>query len=80
MFPHPDSVIALALIRHQELQAEAFRERMAIAAVTSRPTQSSVLRTTRTRLGVVLIRLGTFLQAEAREPTAPREAFPAGAA
>jgi hypothetical protein len=80
MLPHPDSVIALALIRHQELQAEAFRERRAMAAVASRPAQPGVLRTTRTRLGVVLIRLGTCLQAETREPTAAREAFPAGAA
>ena len=79
MLPHPDSVIALALMRHQELQAENVQVRRALTAVASRPAQRGVLRTTRTRLGVVLIRLGTSLQAEAREPTAPGEAFPASA-
>jgi hypothetical protein len=80
MLSHPDSVIAFGVMRHQELQAENVQMRRALAAVASRPAQRGVLRTTRTRLGVVLIRLGTSLQAEAREPTAPREAFPAGAA
>ena len=80
MLSHPDSVIAFGLIRHQELQAETLQLRRAIAAVASRPAQPGVLHTTRTRVGAVLIQLGTSLQAEAREPSAPREAFPAGPA
>jgi hypothetical protein len=78
MLSHPDSVIAFGIMRHQELQAENIQGRTAMAAVASRPAQPGVLHTTRIWVGTVLIRLGTSLQAEAREPSAPREAFRAG--
>ena len=80
MFSHPDSVIAFGLMRHQELQAENLQMRRALAAAASRQAQSSVLRTTRIWVGTVLIRLGTLLQAEVSEPTAPGGAFPTSAA
>ena len=77
MFPHPDSVVAFGNLRHQELQAENIRVRRAMAAVPSLPAQPGVLSRTRTRLGSVLIRMGTSLhvQVEDREPGAPLEAF-----
>ena len=78
MLPHPDSVIAFGLMRHQELQAENLQVRRAMAAVPSRPAQLGVVRRMRSWVGSVLIRLGTALQAEPREPGAPHEAFPAG--
>ena len=39
MFPHPDSVIALGIMRHQELQAEIIQVRRAMTAVTARPAR-----------------------------------------
>lgn len=80
MLSHPDSVIALANLRHQELQAENAKVRMAMAAVALRPDQPGVLNRTRTRLGSILIRMGTSLhvQVENREPSATLEAFHAG--
>jgi hypothetical protein len=50
-----------------------------MAAVPSRDAQRGLLRRTRTGIGTVLIRMGTFLQAEAREPGAPHTAFHTGA-
>ncbi len=78
MLPHPDSVIALGILRHQELQAENLRVRRAMAAVPSRPAQPWVLRRMRTRAGSVLIQMGTFLQVETLEQSAALEAFHAG--
>jgi hypothetical protein len=80
MISHPNSVIAFELMRHQELQAENIQVRRALAAAAPRPAQPAVLRRARVWAGAVLVRLGTTLQAEAREPTAQRGAFPAGAA
>jgi hypothetical protein len=78
MLSHPDSVIALGILRHQELQAESLRERRVMVAVSSRPAQPGVLNRMRTRAGSILIRVGTSLQVESREPGAPRKAFQAG--
>ena len=52
--------------------------RRAMAAVSPRPAQPGVLSRTRTWVGSVLIRLGTSLQVETREPGAPRQGFPRG--
>jgi hypothetical protein len=78
MLPHPDSVIALGILRHQELQAENLRERRVRAAVSSRPSQPGVLNRMRTRAGSILVRVGISLQVETREPAAPLDAFHAG--
>jgi hypothetical protein len=79
MLPHPDSVIAFGLIRHQELQAENLRVRIARTAVLSRPVQPEGMRRMRSWMGSVLIRVGISLRAETREPGAPPVAFHAGA-
>ena len=80
MLSHPNSVIALGNVRHQELQAENVKLRLAMAAVAPRLEQPGVLNRTRTRLGSVLIRMGTSVhgQVENREPGAPLETFHAG--
>jgi hypothetical protein len=78
MLPHPDSVVAFGLIRHQELQAENLRVRRAMTAVPSRPVQPGVLSRTRGWVGSVLIRMGTSLQVETREPSAPLGMFHSG--
>ena len=78
MLSHPDSVIALGILRHQELQAENLQVRRAMAAVPSRPAQPGVLSRMRTWVGSILIRMGTSLQVETREPGAPLKAFHAG--
>ena len=80
MFPHPDSVVALGILRHQELQAENVKLRLAMAAVAPRLQLPGVVNRTRTRLGSVLIRMGTSLdvQIENREPSATLETFHAG--
>jgi hypothetical protein len=64
MFSHPDSDIALGIVRHQELQAENVKLRLAMAAVAPRLHQPGVLNRTRIRLGSVLIRMGTSLHAQ----------------
>jgi hypothetical protein len=79
MLSHPDSVIALGILRHQELQAENLRVRRAMAAVPSRPGQPGVLSRTRAWVSSILIRVGISLQAETREPGAPLTAFHADA-
>ena len=78
MFPHPDSVIALGIMRHQELQAETIQMRRAMNAVTSRPAQPGLARRTRAWVGSVLVRTGTSLQAEPGEPVAPHTVFHMG--
>jgi hypothetical protein len=78
MLSHPDSVIGLGILRHQELQAENLRVRRAMAAIPFRPTQPGILRRTRTRAGSVLIRIGTSLQVETREPGVPLDTFHLG--
>ena len=79
MLSHPDSVISLAMLRHQELQAESVRVRIAMTAVAPRLLQPGVLSRTRTRLGSVLIRMGASLRAEPWEPGTPLKAFHAEA-
>ena len=78
MLPHPDSVVAFGLIRHQELQAENLQVRRAMTAVSSRPTQPGVLSRMRTRAGSVLIQMGISLQVETREPGAALETLHTG--
>ena len=81
MLSNPNSVIALGILRHQELQAENAKVRMAMAAVAPRLDQSGgVLSRMRTRLGSILIRMGTSLhvQVENREPSATLEVLHAG--
>ena len=79
MLSHPDSVIAFGLMRHQELQAENIRIRKANAAVPDPAPQRGALRRIRSWLSLVLIRMGTTLQVEMREPGAPRKEFRASA-
>jgi hypothetical protein len=79
MFPHPDSVIAFGLTRHQELQAETLQLRRVMAAVPCRPAPLRLLCRWRTWVGAVLVRKGTALQPEKRKPGGPHKAFPAGA-
>jgi hypothetical protein len=78
MFPHPDSVIALGIIMHHELQAETIQMRRAMNAVTSRPAQPGLVRRTRAWMGSVFVRIGISLQAEPEEPVTPHTAFHMG--
>jgi len=77
MHSHPDSVVALGTVRHQELQAENVKLRLAMAAVAPRLHHPGVLNRTRIRLGSVLIRMGTSLHAQVQngERNATREPF-----
>jgi len=52
MFPHPDTVVSLWEIRHQELLREAANERLAANALSGRP--SLVARIRMGSLGVAL--------------------------
>jgi hypothetical protein len=70
MLSHPNSVIALGIVRHQELQAENARVRIAMTAVVPRRLQPRALSWMRIRLGSVLIRTGAWLQAEPWKPGA----------
>ena len=78
MLPHPDSVLAFGLIRHQELQAENLQVRRAMTAVPSRPVQPGIVRRMKSWMGSAFIRMGTSLQAETGEPGAPLGAFHVG--
>jgi hypothetical protein len=80
MLPHPDSVIAFGLMRHEELQAENLHLRRAIATQPSCAVQVGVKCRLRFWLGADLIRLGTALQVETQEPGAVHQTVPAGIA
>ena len=75
MLSHPDSVISMAMLRHQELQAESNQVRIAMTAVAPRLLKPGFLSRTRSRFGSILIKMGATLQAETREKSAPLEAF-----
>jgi hypothetical protein len=74
MFPDPDSVIAFGLMRHHELQAETVQVRKAMAALACRPAQPRRVRSRRTWVGSVFVRIGTALQFQTPGPGVPHQA------
>jgi hypothetical protein len=77
MLPQPHSVIAFGIMRHQDIQAENIRVRLAMTAVASRQAPG-LPRRARAWVGSALIRIGTCLLAEQRDSARPRAAFRAG--